>query len=188
MPILADLSTVSGCESVKKAADDFFGTPDVIINNAGISHTELFQDSSDKNLLAIVSANLLSQVRLTKLFLPKMIKRKTGRVICVSSVWGEIGASMEVEYSMTKGGINAFVKALAKELAPSNIAVNAISPGAIDTQMNACYTDEELEEIAREIPMGRMGKASEVADLAYLLSIAPVYLTGQIIRIDGGWV
>ena len=95
---------------------------------------------------------------------------------------------MEVDYSLTKGAIDAFTKALAKELAPSMISVNAVAPGLIDTKMNACYTEEELQAVVDGIPAGRAGRPEEVAELLYLLSVAPIYLTGQVIRIDGGWI
>ena len=185
----ADLSTEEGCEAVLREASNFFGAaPDLLINNAGISHVELFQDSTDENLLEILNTNLASAVRLSKLAVREMLPKKKGRILNVTSVWGEVGASMEVEYSMTKGGIIAFTKALAKELAPSGIIVNAISPGAIDTKMNACHSPEELSALAEEIPMGRLGRPEEVAELSYLISIAPEYLTGQVIRMDGGWI
>ena len=186
--ILADLSSIEGCGEVVRAAEAFFGTPDLIVNCAGMSRVGLFQDFSDDDLLEITSVNLLSAVRITKAFVPGMVRRNSGRILNVVSVWGEAGASTEVEYSMTKGGLIAFTKALAKELAPSGISVNAVSPGAIDTKMNRHLSEEELSALAEEIPMGRLGRPEEVADLLALLAEAPLYLTGQIIRIDGGWI
>ena len=186
--ILADLSTAEGCMKAVSAGESFLGTPDILINCAGMSQVGLFQDSSDEDLERIVGLNLLAAVRITKAFVPGMVRQKAGRILNVASVWGETGASTEVEYSMTKGGIIAFTKALAKELAPSGIAVNAVSPGAIDTKMNRHLSEEELSALADEIPMGRLGRPEEVADLLALLAEAPLYLTGQIIRIDGGWI
>ena len=186
--ILADLSAKEGCDFAVSCAENFFGTPDVLINAAGMSLVTLFQDSSDEELLRITSLNLLSAVRISKAFVPGMIRRKSGRILNVASVWGEAGASTEVEYSMTKGGLIAFTRALAKELAPSGITVNAVSPGAIDTKMNAHLSPEELAALAEEIPMGRLGTPEEVADLIALLADAPLYLTGQTIRIDGAWI
>ena len=186
--ILADLSTPEGCADAVSAAEDFFGTPDLLVNCAGMSRVGLFQDSSDEDLLRITSLNLLSAVRITKAFVPGMVRRQSGRILNVASVWGEVGASTEVEYSMTKGGLIAFTKALAKELAPSGIAVNVVSPGAIDTKMNGHLSAEELTALAEEIPMGRLGRPEEVAGLIALLAEAPLYLTGQTIRIDGGWI
>lgn len=189
MTVCADLGTKEGCDAVLAAADRFFlGAPTLLVNNAGLSHVELFQDSTDENLLEILNANLTSVVRLTKETVRRMLPEKSGRIINITSVWGEVGASTEVEYSMTKGGVIAFTKALAKELAPSGIPVNAVSPGAIDTKMNACHSAEDLRALADEIPMGRLGTPEEVAELVALLAKAPEYLTGQIIRIDGGWI
>lgn len=186
--IRTDLSTAEGCAQAAAEAEAFLGTPDILVNCAGMSYVGLFQDSSDEDLQKIVSLNLLAAVRITKAFVPGMVRRKSGRILNVASVWGEVGASTEVEYSMTKGGIIAFTKALAKELAPSGIAVNAVSPGAIDTKMNAHLSEEEFAALSEEIPMGRLGRPDEVAELVLLLAKAPLYLTGQTIRIDGGWI
>ena len=120
--------------------------------------------------------------------IPYMVEKKCGKIINISSVWGVAGASCEVAYSATKGGINAFTKALAKELAPSGIQVNAIACGAIDTAMNHFLHQEELIDLIDEIPAGRLGKAEEVADLAYHLGYKDSYLTGQVIGLDGGWI
>ena len=116
-----------------------------------------------------------------------MVSRHSGKIINISSVWGNVGASCEVAYSACKGGINSFTKALGKELAPSNIQVNAIACGVIDTQMNACFSDEERQALADEIPAGRFGSPEEVAALALQLATGNQYLTGQIITLDGGW-
>ena len=117
-----------------------------------------------------------------------MLKKHAGRIINISSIWGNAGASMEVAYSASKGGINAFTKALAKELAPSNIQVNAIACGVIDTSMNACFSKEDLEALQKEIPADRLGTPEEIADFVLQLINAPTYLTGQIITIDGGFL
>ena len=117
-----------------------------------------------------------------------MITRKQGKIINISSVWGCSGASCEVAYSASKGGLNLFTQALAKELAPSNIQVNAIACGCIDTQMNACFSEEERALLAEEIPAGRFGMPEEVAALALSLASGNEYLTGQIITLDGGWI
>ena len=117
-----------------------------------------------------------------------MVSRKSGRILNISSVWGVCGASCEVAYSATKGGINAMTRALAKELAPSSIQVNAIACGAIDTEMNQFLDEEERNALLEEIPAGRMGRAEEVGKLAYQLGSEDSYLTGQIIQLDGGWI
>ena len=119
--------------------------------------------------------------------IPNMVHNKSGRILNISSVWGNVGASCEVAYSASKGGVNAFTKALAKELAPSGITVNAIACGVIDTRMNQCFSEEERRQLADEIPAGRFGRAQEAAQLALAVVTSPTYLTGQIITMDGGW-
>lgn len=116
-----------------------------------------------------------------------MVRRQSGKIINISSVWGNVGASCEVAYSACKGGVNAFTRALGKELAPSNIQVNAIACGCIDTSMNHCFSEEELDSLREEIPAGRFGRPEEVAQLALLLASENDYLNGQIITLDGGW-
>mgnify|MGYP003515828953 FL=1 len=116
-----------------------------------------------------------------------MVSKQQGKIINISSVWGNVGASCEVAYSASKGGMNSLTKALAKELAPSNIQVNAIACGCIDTEMNQCFSEEERLELANEIPAGRFGKPEEVAELVFSLASEHAYLTGQIITLDGGW-
>lgn len=161
---------------------------DVIVNNAGISHVGLLTDMSLSEWNEIINVNLTSVFLICKKLAPAMISRHTGKIINISSVWGNVGASMEVAYSTTKGGMNSFTKALAKELAPSNIQVNAIACGLIDTDMNACFSKEELACVIEEIPADRIGRPEEAAALCVQLAQAPEYLTGQIISLDGGWI
>ena len=161
---------------------------DVIINNAGISHVGILTDMSLSQWNNIINVNLTSTFLTCRKLLPAMIYKKTGHVINISSVWGNVGASMEVAYSTTKGGMNSFTKALAKEMAPSHIQVNAIACGLIDTDMNACFSPEELDAVIEEIPADRMGRPEEVAALCLQLVHAPEYLTGQVINLDGGWI
>lgn len=165
-----------------------FGGLDVLVNNAGISYIGLLQDMKPEDWELILRTNLTSVFNCCKLAIPMMLEKKQGKIINISSVWGVCGASCEAAYSATKGGVNALTKALAKELAPSNIQVNAIACGAIDTEMNHFLDDEELIGLIEEIPAGRLGRAEEVADLAYHLGYKENYLTGQIIGLDGGWV
>lgn len=160
---------------------------DVLINNAGISYVGLLTDMSIDDWQKVMSVNLDSCFYTSRHSIPLMLKKHAGKIINISSVWGNVGASMEVAYSASKGGMNAFTKALAKELAPSNIQVNAIACGIIDTSMNACFSKEDIEAITAEIPADRMGKSEEVSALALQLANAPEYMTGQIITIDGGW-
>ena len=161
---------------------------DVLINNAGISYIGLLTDMSVEDWNHIVSTNLTSVFHTCRCIVPSMVSAKSGRIINISSVWGNVGASCEVAYSACKGGINAFTKALGKELAPSNIQVNAIACGVIDTDMNKCFTDEERNELADEIPAGRFGTADDVASLALSIATGNEYLNGQIITLDGGWI
>ena len=136
----------------------------------------------------IIGVNLNSAFYCSRLAIPLMLKKKDGCIINISSVWGEHGASMEVAYSASKGGINSFTKALAKELAPSSIRVNAVACGMIDTDMNRIFDKDDISYILEEIPADRMGQPEEVADLVYHLCIDNSYITGQIITLDGGWI
>lgn len=161
---------------------------DVLINNAGIASIGLFQDMTPDMWNNIMSVNLNSVYNCCHFAVNDMLRRHCGRIINISSVWGLYGASCEVAYSASKGAINSFTKALAKELAPSNIQVNAIACGAIDTVMNGHLSKEELEELACEIPAGTLGRPEGVAGLVKMLLDSDEYLTGQIIQYDGGWI
>lgn len=163
-----------------------FGKIDVLINNAGISHFSLLTDMSKEDWHRVLDVNLSSIFYTCSLIVPEMVRAKKGSIINIASIWGEVGASCEVAYSTAKGGMIAFTKALAKELAPSNIAVNAVSPGVIDTDMNSCFDEEERNNIINEIPVGRMGRSDEVARVIYEIAEAPMFLTAQVIRMDGG--
>lgn len=164
-----------------------FGGVDVLVNNAGISHIGLLSDMEIEQWQRIIDTNLSSAFYTSKLAIPYMLSQKQGKIINISSVWGNVGASCEVAYSASKGGLNTFTKALAKELAPSNIQVNAIACGCIDTAMNQCFSSEERQALEEEIPAGRFGTPKEVASLAYILASDCNYMTGQIITLDGGW-
>lgn len=160
---------------------------DVLVNNAGISYIGLVSDMTEKDWDYIINTNLSSAFYTSKCAIPGMVREKSGKIINISSVWGNVGASMEVAYSASKGGLNAFTKALAKELAPSGIQVNAIACGVIDTDMNKCFSMEDIEILKGEIPADRMGTIEEVGRLVIQIINSPAYLTGQIITIDGGW-
>lgn len=177
-------------EAAQKLAARFhLETPvSVLVNNAGISRIGLFQDCSSADWAALIGTNLGGVFQTTKAILPLMIHAKAGHIINISSVWGVVGASCEAVYSASKGGVNALTQALAKEVAPSGIAVNAIACGAIDTKMNAQLSPEERAALLEEIPAGRMGTPEEVASVCLMLAEATPYLTGQIIRLDGGWI
>ncbi len=182
------LAKLSACDpSGTDSFDLSHRTIDLLVNCAGISHIGLLQDMSTEKWLQIMNINLTSAFTMCRFVIPSMVRAKKGHILNISSVWGSVGASCEVAYSATKGGIHALTRALAKELAPSGISVNVIAGGMIDTAMNHCFTKEEIDDICEEIPAGRMGTPEEIADTTALLAKAPVYLTGQIVGVDGGW-
>ena len=185
---VGDVSDYAYVEQLFSHIEKRFNGVDILINNAGISYVGLLTDMSIDDWNHIVGINLTSVFSTSRLAIPYMLSKKAGKIINISSVWGNVGASCEVAYSACKGGMNAFTKGLAKELAPSNIQVNAIACGCIDTQMNACFSEEERTALADEIPAGRFGLPEEVASLALSLANGTDYLTGQIITLDGGWL
>lgn len=161
---------------------------DVLVNNAGVSWHGLLADMTPAEWDALIRTNLSSVFLTSRLAIPMMLKRHQGKILNISSVWGCVGASCEAAYSASKGGVNALTMALAKELAPSNIQVNAIACGVIDTEMNGFLSGEERLALTDEIPAGRYGTAQEVAQLAFSLCEGNAYLTGQVIKLDGGWI
>ena len=179
----ADASDPAAIEKIFASLDHL----DILVNNAGISYIGLLTDMSVEEWQRVINTNLSSCFYTSRLAIPLMLQKHSGRIINISSVWGNVGASMEVAYSASKGGVNSFTKALAKELAPSNIQVNAISCGVIDTAMNHCFSPEEMNALREEIPADRLGQPEEVAKLVLQLIQAPTYLTGQILTLDGGW-
>ena len=190
IPILASVGNVGDYTYVQQLFDEIqkeFGGVDIVVNNAGISHIGLLSDMTPEEWHNLMNVNLSSAFYTSKLAIPYMLSKHQGKIINISSVWGTIGASCEVAYSTSKGGLNSFTKALAKELAPSNIQVNAIACGCIDTEMNQCFSQEERLALIDEIPAGRFGTPEEVAALVYSLANESSYLTGQIITLDGGW-
>lgn len=177
---------VGSCSFVRECFREI-GHLDVLVNNAGISYVGLISEMSEQDWDEIIHTNLSSAFYTARCAVPDMIRKKSGKIINISSVWGNVGASMEVAYSASKGGLNAFTRALAKELAPSNIQVNAIACGVIDTDMNKCFSMEDIEVLKGEIPADRMGTIEEVARLVMQIINSPAYLTGQVITLDGGW-
>lgn len=180
---------VSKREEVKKLVQytfEKYGKIDVLINNAGIDQIKMFLDITDDDWNLMISNNLNSAFYMCQETLPYMINRKEGSIINISSIWGLKGASCESAYSVTKAGIDALTKSLAKEVGPSNIRVNSIAPGIIDTDMNKFLSEDEKKEIIEEIPLQRIGKVEDVAKCAKWL-IEEEYITGQIIQLDGGW-
>ena len=164
------------------------GGVDVLVNNAGISYVGLLTDMSDEEWTRILNTNLSSVFYCSRAAIPYMVSQKAGKIINISSMWGRVGASCEAAYSATKAGVNGLTMALAKELAPSNIQVNAIACGVIDTVMNTQLDEEERRALAEEVPAGRFGMPREVADLVIELAEGHAYLTGQVIGLDGGFV
>lgn len=160
---------------------------DVLINNAGISQTKLFTEITDIDWNNMIQTNLTSAFYTIKDTLPCMIHNKKGCIINISSVWGLVGGSCETHYAVSKAGLDAMTKSLAKELGPSNIRVNSIAPGIIDTRMNSNLSKEELENIKQEIPLEKIGKTEDISKCVKWL-IEDEYTTGQIISINGGWV
>jgi 3-oxoacyl-[acyl-carrier protein] reductase len=163
--------------------------PDILVNNAGISHVGMLSDVTEEIWDSVMSVNLKGAFLCTQQFMPKMVAQKYGRIINVSSIWGISGASCEVVYSTAKGGLNAFTKALAKELAPSGITVNAVAPGVVDTAMMSGYSSDDKASIEKEIPAGRFALPAEIASLVYFLGLPESgYITGQVISPNGGWL
>lgn len=160
---------------------------DVVINNAGISQIKLFTEITDEDWNKMLQTNLTSAFYVTQEAVPSMIQKKSGCIINISSVWGIVGASCEVHYSVAKAGLDGMTKALAKELGPSNIRVNSIAPGIINTEMNKELSKQELENIANEIPLEKIGYPHSITNCVKWL-IEDDYTTGQIISVNGGWV
>lgn len=187
--ISADLGSKEALQRMKEKLDALNMHPDIIINNGGISHYGMFMDVSEDEWDHVMSINIKSVYLLTQMFMPYMISNKYGRIINISSVWGNSGAACEVVYSTSKGALNAFTKALAKELAPSGITVNAVAPGVVDTDMMSEFDVEEKQALEQEIPVGRFAQTAEVASLVYYLALPESsYITGQIISPNGGWM
>lgn len=184
--VKADVSNRNEVNSLIEFAIKKFKKIDILVNNAGISLEGLFTDVSEEMWQKIINVNLNSVFNCTQEVLKYMIKEKSGRIINISSIWGETGASCEVAYSTTKAAINGMTKALAKEVGLSNIRVNAIAPGIINTDMNSSLSYEELEQIKEQIPLNRIGNTKDIARCVKWL-VEDEYTTGQIISINGGW-
>lgn len=166
-----------------------FGSIDVLVNNAGIAFEGLITDTDEIDYDRVVDVNLKGTFNCCKAVTPVMVKQQSGKIINISSMWGQTGASCEVAYSASKAGVIGLTKALAKELAPSGITVNAVAPGIIETAMNSNLTVEELADFVSTIPLGRMGSAEEIAQAVYFLASENAdYITGQILGVNGGYV
>ncbi|RUT46838.1 SDR family oxidoreductase [Paenibacillus anaericanus] len=187
--VTADLRSKEQIMRMKERLDTHGMRPDIVVNNAGISHYGLLSDVDEEQWDEVMDVNLKSVFLCSQAFMPYMIQQRFGRIINVSSVWGISGGSCEAVYSAAKGGVNAFTKALAKELAPSGVTVNAVAPGAVKTDMMSRFTDEELRLLEEEIPVGRLAAPEEISSLVYFLALPESgYITGQIISPNGGWM
>ena len=185
--VKADVSKRDEAKKLVKHTLDKYGKIDILINNAGISEYKLFTDETDEDWSKIINTNLYSAFVMSQEVIPNMVHNKRGLIINMSSAWGVVGGSLEVIYSVSKAGMDGLTKALAKELGPSNIRVNSIAPGMIYTKMNEKFSEEELEEIKEEIPLGTIGEASDISKCVEWL-IEDKYTTGQVISINGGWI
>jgi 3-oxoacyl-[acyl-carrier protein] reductase len=184
IPIQADLTDKNG---IKKLYENIF-TLNAIIHNCGQSHYGLLVDLKDDELEEIMKLQVTAPILLTKHLLPKLMAQHNGRIVVISSIWGQTGAACEVAYSAAKGAQISFVKALSKEVALSGITVNAVAPGAIQTPMLENFNDDEMQMLKDEIPIGRLGTGEEVADsVSFLLSSGSRYITGQTLAVNGGW-
>lgn len=187
--VSADLRSKDEILRMKDKLESHGFKPDILVNNAGISHYGLLSDVKEEDWDDVMNVNLKSVFLCSQAFMPHMISQRFGRIINVSSIWGISGGSCEVIYSAAKGGVNAFTKALAKELAPSGVTVNAVAPGAVKTEMMARFDEEELRQLEEEIPAGRLADPEEISSLVYFLALPESgYITGQIISPNGGWV
>lgn len=182
----ADIRNRAEVKNLIQFTIDKFGKIDVLINNAGISQTKVFTDITDDDWNSMLQTNLTSVFYTTQEALKFMINEKEGCIINISSIWGITGASCEVHYSAAKAGLDGMTKALAKELGPSNIRVNSIAPGIINTEMNQHLSNEELNNIKEEIPLERIGEPSAITSCVKWI-IEDNYTTGQIISVNGGW-
>ncbi len=187
--IMADSAKETDIVSAVSRAANALGGIDILINNAGISSFSLLQDLTLSEWNECIAVNLTSAFLYSREVIPYMLRSHEGRIINISSMWGLTGASCEVHYSAAKAGLIGFTKALAKELGPSGITVNAIAPGVIDTDMNSNLSREDLRELSEETPMGRIGRADEVAKAAlYLAGEDASFITGEVLNISGGLV
>lgn len=184
----SDIRSTSSIDHLKIQLDRIGWTPNIVVHCAGLAHYGLLEDMEEYVWDELMNVHLKSAYFLTKGFGPAMRWQRWGRFVHLSSIWGSVGASGEAAYAAAKGGLNAFTKSAAKELASSGVTVNAVAPGAIDTDMLAALSDEEREQLREEIPLGRLGRADEVAGLVqFLVSDNSSYITGQVLGINGGW-
>ena len=184
--VKCDVRDENSVKSAVEFAKKRFGRIDVLVNNAGVSKSGLLIDLDEKDWDDVFDVNVKGVYRITKAILPDMLAKRSGAIVNVSSIWGQVGASCEVAYSSSKAAVIGFTKALAKEVAPMGVRVNAVAPGAVDTDMMKEYSADEIKDICKEIPLGRLAKAEEIAD-AVLFLAENEYTTGAILAVNGGW-
>ncbi|PYI50447.1 hypothetical protein DLM86_29780 [Paenibacillus flagellatus] len=189
LTVTADIRSKEQLLRMREKMEKHGMMPDIVVNNAGVAHYGMLQDVTEEEWTNVMDVNLKGMFLCTQTFMDHMVRQKYGRIINVSSVWGISGASCEVVYSTAKGGVNAFTKALAKELAPSGVTVNAVAPGVVETSMNANLNVAEKEALQNDIPAGRFAHPDEIASLVYFIALPESgYITGQIISPNGGWL
>ena len=187
--VRADLAEVSEIEIMTEEIFKQVSHIDVLVNNAGMSISGLLTDIAPETRKKLFAVNVLGMIETTRFLLPSMIHRKSGVILNISSMWGQVGASCEVDYSATKSAVIGFTKALAQEVAPSGIRVNCIAPGVIKTNMLDCYDEQTLNSLAEETPLGRLGTPEDIAKAVYFLcSEEASFITGQILGVNGGFV
>ena len=188
LTIKADVAVESEVIAMVTLALKEFGKIDVLVNNAGVALSKLFQLTSMDEIARVFGVNTFGVINTSKAVVPNMVSEKCGKIINISSIWGRVGASMETIYSASKGAVIAFTMALAKELAPSNISVNCVCPGVIDTDMLLEYSDDDKAELKNQTPLNRLGTPEDVANAVYFLaSDNATFITGQVITVDGGF-
>ena len=188
LALCADLHEEAAIHRAAAEARGYFGAPDAVVCNAGIAEQKLFQDITDADWHHMLDVNLLGAARTIRALLPDLLHRKSGSIVTVSSVWGQVGASCESHYAASKAALIGLSKSLAQELGPSGIRVNCVAPGVIDTEMNAMHSGDTMRELAAQTPLGRIGTAAEVADsVLYLCSERASFITGQVLGVTGGF-
>ncbi|EDK32833.1 elongation factor P 5-aminopentanone reductase [Clostridium kluyveri] len=187
--VQGDVSLYNSAEKIMKNTLSNMGKIDILVNNAGISKVGLFIDMRENEWQQIIDINFKGVLNCTHCVLEHMISRKSGSIVNISSMWGKVGASCESIYSASKGAVNLFTKSIAKEMGPSNIRINAVAPGVIDTEMNSWLQEEERKNLIEEIPIGRFGKSDDIGKIVcFLAGESSQYITGQIITVDGGMI
>lgn len=188
LALSADLHEEAAIRRAASEARGHFGAPDAVVCNAGVAEQKLFQDITDEDWQRMLDVNLLGVVRTIRALLPDLLHRKSGSIVTVSSIWGQLGASCESHYAASKAALIGLTKSLAQELGPSGIRVNCVAPGVIDTEMNAMHSGETMQALADQTPLGRIGTAAEVADsVLYLCSEQASFITGQVLGVTGGF-